>query len=88
MHSKAERYCRVCGLDHGEREVRDEYGCPTYNICDCCGVEFGYGDETVENCIAIRKLWIEQGMKWHDGKQKPDNWDPEQQFNSILTELR
>ena len=40
----AERYCRVCSFDNGNESVRDRYGCPTFNICPNCGVEFGYQD--------------------------------------------
>ena len=58
LNDKSERYCRVCGLDKGEEEVRTKSGRATFNICDCCGVEFGYGDTTIDNVKDIRKHWI------------------------------
>ena len=48
--------CRVCGLDQGEPIWGEDGRTPTYGICSCCGVEFGYGDEDRENCRTIRKI--------------------------------
>jgi len=46
-----EYVCRVCGYINDE--ITWEKGIyPTYNICPCCGVEFGYEDSDL---ASIRK---------------------------------
>jgi hypothetical protein len=57
--------------------------CPTYEICPCCGVEFGYEDSTIQSTQAFRKVWIEDGLKWFSAREKPENWSPEQQMADI-----
>lgn len=51
--------CRVCGKIQSDPPWGLDGQCPTYEICDCCGVEFGYGDCTPEAARAWRKHWIE-----------------------------
>ena len=31
---------------------------PSFGICDCCGVEFGYEDATPEAAGACRRSWL------------------------------
>ncbi len=83
MHSKSERYCRVCGLDNGEEGVRDKYGYSTFFICDCCGIEFGYGDETKDDCISARTNWLAQKMEWWNKKKKSSDWNADEQLKNI-----
>ena len=76
--------CRVCGLDHEYFIWGQDGKSPTFDICECCGVEFGYGDTSVQNCIDIRKHWIEvENAKWRDHKLKPEGWNLEQQLRQI-----
>lgn len=35
-------YCRVCGLYLGYQPWGEDGKTPSYEICPCCGVEFGY----------------------------------------------
>jgi hypothetical protein len=44
-----ETRCRVCGLDQQSPPWGVDGKSPTYAICDCCGVEFGYEDSTRES---------------------------------------
>jgi len=89
MDSNFANYCRVCGLDQEEQIWGEDGKCPTYNICACCGVEFGYGDETPDNCRAIRKHWIEVDcMKWFTPQEKPDDWSWELQKSQIPFNFR
>jgi len=37
---------------------------PTFNICPCCGVEFGYEDMTIQDTKKYREKWICSGMGW------------------------
>lgn len=72
IHNKNERICRVCGLKYDNNEVRDEFGEATFNICNCCGVEFGYEDINIK----YQNYWInELKEEWFSKKYKPNNWD-------------
>ena len=55
-----------------------------WNICQCCGTEFGYDDAGV-TYAALRSKWVKQGAKWW-GKRlsPPENWSAESQVASKL----
>lgn len=85
--------CPICGypdleeapLNYIENETRFysyNKGAPTYEICPCCGIEFGYGDYE-KSWEQIRKEWIESGYKWRHPKYKPNNWDPKKQLQNL-----
>lgn len=80
--------CRVCGLGQGEEPWEDgKY--PTYAICSCCGVEFGYGDEDKKACVFFRKFWLkEKNGEWAYPKEKPENWSLDKQLKQIPPEFR
>lgn len=40
--------CRVCGLDQGFKPWGEDDQTPTFDLCNCCGVQFGYEDCNVE----------------------------------------
>jgi hypothetical protein len=83
------KICRVCGLYSEEYFPWGEDGeSPTYDFCFCCGVEFGYGDATLEGVKSWRKKWIESGAKWHDPEYKTENWSLEEQLKNIPEEYR
>ena len=81
-----EYYCRVCGLYNEDKPWEQDDNSPTYEICPCCGVEFGYEDYTIESTIEYRKKWIENGAKWFNAKKKPEVWNLEKQLQNILNE--
>ncbi|MBJ8504312.1 hypothetical protein I6M96_04750 [Acinetobacter seifertii] len=75
--------CRVCGLIQGEEPWGENGGNPNFDICDCCGTEFGYQDCTKESVKANRKRWLEGGANWWVLKEKPKDWDIEKQLQNI-----
>ena len=86
LNNKSERYCRVCGLDQGEEGVRVKSGQATFNICDCCGVEFGYEDaiEAGYNISSYRLQWLyNNNARWFNIKIKPQNWSLCKQLKNI-----
>lgn len=85
---KQEYACRVCGLLQPEKPWGDDGRSPNNWICECCGVEFGYEDETRDTVLSYRKWWKERGMSWFRPKAKPVDWDPEEQFKNIPPEFR
>ncbi|WP_449387855.1 hypothetical protein [Chryseobacterium lineare] len=79
----SEHNCRVCGLFIDDLPWGEDGKSPTYEICPCCGVEFGYEDYTVESTKKYRKEWLIKGAKWFDKSEQPEKWDKEQQFKNI-----
>ena len=76
--------CPVCGYDKLMEEPFDKDGNPSYEICNCCGFEFGYddGSEGVTPDF-YRKEWIGQGAKWFNIKFKPEEWNLQEQLKNI-----
>ena len=90
MHNKNyDHFCRVCGLDQEEAIWGEDGKTPSFEICSCCGVQFGYGDDNPEQCRRVRKHWIEkEGAKWSWPKGKPENWSLEEQLKQIPPAFR
>lgn len=82
-----EHTCRVCGLYIENLPWGEDDKSPTYEICPCCGVEFGNEDYTIESTKRYRQTWINKGANWFNPKQKPEKWDKEEQFKSIPQEF-
>jgi hypothetical protein len=76
--------CRVCGLTQDDLPWGIDGNSPNYEICDCCGVEFGNEDYKYESVLKYRENWIKKGMLWFNKKNKPLEWDFEKQFSSIV----
>lgn len=75
--------CPVCGYSNLSDKPYDEYGCPSYEICSCCGTEFGYDDNST-NHLALREKWISNGMNWWSKSIKPPkDWNPLLQLGSL-----
>ena len=58
------------------------YGEPTYQVCPCCGFEFGYDDDakgaTYEEA---RRRWLAAGTPWwSQNRPHPPDWHPHQQL--------
>lgn len=79
--------CHVCGFDAGEPPWGESECDPTFNICECCGVEFGYEDHLMSGVLRCRKRWIESGGIWFRPKAKPSNWDMAEQIKKIPSDV-
>lgn len=76
--------CKVCGYDNSPFMPWGEDGkIPSYSICPCCGVEFGYEDTTIKSIENYRKKWILNGAPWFKGEDRPPNWSVENQLYNI-----
>ena len=81
--------CRVCGLDQSFPIWGTTGNDPSFAICPCCGVEFGYEDADRESCISIRQYWIEEkGGEWWNPKEKPKGWSLDKQLKSVPAEYK
>ncbi|WP_061224952.1 hypothetical protein [Leptospira weilii] len=85
---RVEYLCPVCGyeLDFLPWEDLD----PSFGICHCCGIQFGYTDATPEGegkeeQDSYREWWISHGMEWQSKGifDPPPNWDPKEQLKRI-----
>jgi hypothetical protein len=56
---------------------------PNFQICPCCGVEFGYEDCSTTAVRSYRKSWIDAGALWFEPKKRPSDWKVENQLKSI-----
>lgn len=80
--------CPVCGYDKLTEEPYDDDGNPSYEICNCCGFEFGYDDSSEGRSFEIyRKRWIEKGASWFNLKAKPVEWNLKKQLININTNI-
>ena len=61
---------------------------PTYIICNCCGVEFGNEDYTIESTKKYREEWIKRGVPWFIPNAKPLNWSLDKQLMNIPDEFK
>ena len=84
MNNNNELYmCRVCGKQQEDPPWGNDGRYGSFEICDCCGVEFGHEDFTVESTHAYRKQWLKEGAKWFMPKEKPEGWSLENQLQQI-----
>jgi transcription elongation factor Elf1 len=74
--------CLVCGYPDLTRPYGD-FLHPTYEICPCCGYQYGY-DDHYRSPINWRTAWIEEdGMRWWAHGGPPGNWDPHRQLTRL-----
>lgn len=77
--------CPVCGYPHLEEPPYDEYGYPTYEICSCCGFEYGVTDDDKGYTFeSYRQEWIEKGYPFFGEDDKPDGWDAKMAQEQLL----
>lgn len=79
--------CRVCGLDQGFKPWGADGETPSFDICDCCGLTFGYQDCQISAIRKHRSQWLENEARWHCPKEKPENWSLEEQMKNIPEEF-
>ena len=82
------KYCRICGYRLGFEPWGDDEKTPTYEICPCCGVEFGNEDYTAESIREYRDHWIRTGCKWFEQRKRPLAWSWHVQSKHIPKKFR
>ena len=76
--------CPVCNYDGLDQKPYNDRGYGSYEICLCCGFQFGVDDfpDKEQGIREWRERWIENGCRWTYGQHlKPPNWDPVEQLN-------
>lgn len=75
--------CPVCGYDGLLEPAYDSFGDPSFEICPCCSVEFGYEDASRSH-ESLREEWVAKGMPWwSDVRKPPAGWDPVKQLRTV-----
>ncbi len=68
--------CRICGYFYGYPIWGEDGTTPSYEICPCCGGEFGVDDYQVTVAREYRSRWIiEKGGAWSKPGERPKDWD-------------
>ncbi len=76
--------CHVCGYpDLLEPPWGEDGQSSSFDICPCCGVEFGYEDATETALLKYRQQWIFSNGKWRESDLKPSDWDMKEQLRNI-----
>lgn len=60
------------------------FGSPSYEVCACCGFEFGNDDDPGTappvSFSAYLEEWRKNGEEWFDDTRKPKNWSLDKQL--------
>jgi len=77
--------CPVCAYPKLAEPPRSKSGGGSYEICPCCGFQFGVDDDDKGLTYAQwRQRWIADGAEWWSSKTKPPaNWDAEKQLATL-----
>jgi len=89
--------CPVCGYPNLFRQPWNEHlRNPSFEICPCCGIQFGDQDyplgttDIKERFDAVqgfhnrwRDQWISNGMLFKHIAERPEGWNPIKQLQSI-----
>ena len=75
--------CRVCGCCSEDFPWGEDGKSPSYQICPCCGVQFGKEDLTLESIKECREEWISKGGEWFTKNEKPEGWDIKTQMKNV-----
>ncbi|MFA5795515.1 MAG: hypothetical protein WC980_10680 [Candidatus Brocadiia bacterium] len=85
--------CSVCGYPDLGEPPYDKYECARFDICPCCGFEFGYDDydqtkSKEEKFKEYREKWISKDAPWFSKvKEKPIDWNLRKQLKNINIEI-
>lgn len=102
-HGMEKNICPVCGYDGLDEEPYGENLNPSYNICDCCGFEYGYSEDNEVDLGYIvvpnemkeaafqlyRKQWVENGTPVHTPTNFPKTHQKNEQVKreSLITQF-
>lgn len=76
--------CPVCGYNNLDFMPYDEKGYASFEICPCCGFEFGCDDfpDKEKSFAEWRENWIKNGCVWFSRNPAPQGWSSEKQLNT------
>ncbi len=77
------KLCRVCGCEHEGFPWGEDGQTPSYEFCDCCGIEFGYQDASLAGVRKAREQWMLKTYAWDRPERCPPGWAPEAQLSRL-----
>lgn len=84
MHSDDRNLrCKVCGFKYDEPPWGADGKSPSFDICVCCGCEFGYNDATAQAVEKSLLEWLASGAKFFMHEHMPPNWHADAQLAAI-----
>jgi len=79
-------HCPSCGYCYLKLPPHRNPGGASYEICPCCGIQFGYDDD--DRGITYAQWledWIVKGMPWFSKSiPPPKGWVPEDQLSQMI----
>jgi transcription elongation factor Elf1 len=76
--------CPVCGFDGLSEPPYDKQNQPSYEVCPCCGFEFGFDEQqTSDKYNVFRSTWIKNGAEWFLPNKKPKDWNLKKQLENL-----
>jgi hypothetical protein len=88
MTNQEEYMCRVCGLLQEEKPWGEDGKTPSFDMCLCCGSDFGYEDCSPSSAKLAREKWLSKNELWNIPRFKPANWSLEEQLAQIPSEYQ
>lgn len=74
-------FCPVCGwLGLSARAV---FPYDSFEICSCCGTEFGLDVSEDDDIEDVREEWLEGGAVWFSDEGRPADWSPERAIAQV-----
>ncbi len=74
--------CPVCGFGGLTSAPYDPSGCASFDLCPCCGTEFGYDDASVTH-HKLRRQWLVAGAPWRSScVGMPEGWNAVEQLQA------
>ncbi len=80
MDNHNDNMCPVCGYTHLPDPAYDDALVASFEICPCCGTQFGY-DDAITPYSHLREKWIHAGSPWtSESIAPPEGWDASKQL--------
>ena len=80
--------CPVCGFKGLEENPYANSKEPSFEICACCGYEFGFDDSSdtsaEKSYQTYREKWIKEGANWLLPQFMPSDWQLNKQLENII----
>ena len=73
-------YCPVCGFPF-DKTIKLEELRNSFDICDCCGCEYGCDDTST-----YRDTWLKKGAPWFMKEKCPREWHLKEQIKNIIVD--
>lgn len=74
-------FCPVCGWKGLQKKPVYPYG--TFEICSCCGTQYGLDVTCEEDILEVRADWLKEGASWFSDFDMPNDWSTQRALEQI-----